>query len=180
MSRMHWRLERTLAAAQHAFLGRVGDGRVGNWPNLLGGWVQKRTAARYIKTAEHRIRIVQDTTAAHLREALNGRDLVDEGKLFHDLKAILLARGLSATHCDRQIDKLRWSAIPGSIPNEVGKVSVPCAGADVILPQPDWMPEVESRSGASLPADLREVRRLHRGKVRIPLPASAGCVSSHP
>ena len=131
-----------------------------DWLNLLGGWVTRGTVMRYIETAEHRIRLMQEATARKLRDSHRGRDLVDEGKLFHELGALLAARGVHQAEIDAQCARLRWSALPGSCPGEGQKVSVPVSSdeetgpPEEVMPRPDWTPDTDMRHGDSLPREL--------------------------
>ena len=122
-----------------------------DWISLLGGWYQKGTACRYVETAERRIRVMQDATAAQLRGAYRARDVFDEGKLFHDLAEKLAEQGVERATVEAQVARLRWSSdAPGLQLKEV--VPPEHLGGDMI--RPDWSPDPEHRFGDNLPAHL--------------------------
>ena len=124
--------------------------------NLLGGWVQRGTAPRYIETAERKIRNIQASTAKLLRGARGGFDIVDEGKLFHRLRKFMALRGFTEDEQDMQIATLRWSS---PLAGEDDSLSMPEKAAVVYdieeeVPRPNWEPDPSPRYDGTLPREL--------------------------
>ena len=123
--------------------------------NLLGGWVQKGTAPRYVETAERRIRVIQEATAKKLREARGGPDVVDEAKLFHRLRQHMELMSVVKEDQEDQINRLRWSSpeADGDDSLFVDKVLLSEEEGDEV-PRPNWDPEAAPSNRDSLPQDL--------------------------
>ena len=78
------------------------------WLSLLGGWVVRGSAPRYIATAERRIALMQMQVAQQLRRARDGPDLVDENGLWVQLDQYLAERGVDEDSRRAQIQRLTW------------------------------------------------------------------------
>ena len=78
------------------------------WIGHLGGWAIKGPAHRYVETVERRIAKMQSAVAKRLRDETHGPDLVDEDKLFHELRVYMSERGISEVEQAEQIARLCW------------------------------------------------------------------------
>ena len=116
------------------------------WIAHLGGWAISGTAARYVGTVERRIKTMQATVAAKLRETRNDSDVIDEDGLLFSLGKYLLDLGYDKEEAESQLGRLNWFAGEQSLPDEaeVRDIEFDDGFGEVTAKEGDLAPTVET------------------------------------